>query len=235
MFIILIFSINKRETFTCNRNLYYTHKIFRPYRMIIKEVIPFKKGDKNIVETIDYELDAKYLNTLIKNIKVNNTGASFTELKPSTYNYKKGFTGKKFKITEIEYFINKLYEMIKVSFENKINNDYGKMCPKKCEINRINYRIKRLGKINSKLSIDGQLLLKFTHSTKIFLLDFIITDKSGDINIEKLELTGLDFYQTSNVLERSENDIIHNHLNIFGSPLYGRYTLPKTHMYSSLE
>ena len=26
-----------------------------------------------------------------------------------------------------------------------------------------------------------------------------------------------------------------NHLNIFGSPLYGRYTLPKTHIYSSLE
>ena len=66
---------------------------------------------------------------------------------------------------------------------------------------------------------------------KIFLLDFIITDKSGDINIEQLKLTGLDFYQTSNILERSENDIIHNHLNIFGS---GRYTLPQTHIYSSL-
>ena len=32
-----------------------------------------------------------------------------------------------------------------------------KVCAKKCEINRINYRIKRLGKINSKLSIDGKL------------------------------------------------------------------------------
>ena len=41
---------------------------------------------------------------IIKNIKVNNTGASFIELKFYTYNYKKGFTGKKFKINRNRIF-----------------------------------------------------------------------------------------------------------------------------------
>ena len=90
-----------------------------------------------------------------------------------------------------------------------------------------NGQTKRYTVFNGETEFNNNIILEQINNN--------ISIVNGDINIEKLELTGLDFYQTSNVLERSENDIIHNHLNIFGSPLYGRYTLPKTHIYSSLE
>ena len=66
------------------------------------------------------------------------------------------------------------------------------------------------------------------------MIEYVLIDNKN-MDILRLKLTGLEYKKIIPSNEDSESDMSHNYLNILGSPLYGRYDLPKTHLYSSLE
>ena len=96
IFSIIIISLGTKEMFTCNRNLYYTDKIFRPYRMIIPNHEPYSK------DNIDNLITKDNINNALLNIKVLYTNKKIVEFSQSSYNYKKGFTGVQFSKKELD-------------------------------------------------------------------------------------------------------------------------------------
>ena len=229
IFSLIIISIGTTETFTCNRNLYYTNDIFRPYRMITSS----KKYSND--DSADNIITKNSINKVLEGIDIKYSNKKILEFKKSGYNYKHGFTGVKYDKSNLD-IANKLLSNILIkNIDIYLDKNKKNICNGNCELKLTNYRIKRLGGLDNKLAIEGQQIFELIHGSKNFLIEYVILYKDTKIDILSLKLGGIQYKSIINEIDISENDINQNKLNIFGSPLYGRYDLPKTHIYSSTE
>ena len=229
IFLVSILSFKSIERFTCNRNLYYTNKIFRPLRMMIVDESGLP--DKN---TVDKIINKNLINKALSNIKLSYPTQLIYELNESGYDYKKGFTGKQYNKELLDSINDKFSNVIIKYVSQQIKQSFSKFCNKNCDINYNGYRIKRLGLMNKKLVIEGQQLFELTKGSKIFMIEYVIINNKN-LDIFRVKLGGIEFKKIIQSQEDSEKDITQDKLNILGSPLYGRYDLPKHHLYSSLE
>ena len=229
IFLISIFSIRFSENFTCNRNLYYTNKIFRPFRMIIVDNSNF--NSKNNIDSI---INRDVINKALLKIKITTHDKDIIEHPHSRYDYKKGFTGKVYDKSLLDSINKKLAETLLQKISVEITSQYGKLCNNNCDLKFNGYRIKRLGITDKSLVVEGQQLFEMINGTKKFMIEYIVIN-NNNFDVIKLKLGGIEYKKIVEENELEESDVNHNNLNILGSPLYGKYELPKTHLYSSLE
>jgi len=232
LLVLYLYSLQKYESFTCNRDLYYVDKIFRPVRAKIINVKPADIDGKKVNKS-DFILSLDKIKKGLAKIKIQKPKSTIYELQGSNYNYKKGYTSYIFNKTELENNIMNIFNKIKSPIQQEIITLNKGLCNNNiCNLKLLDYKIKRLGKMNNVLVIEGQLIISIDKNSKYFVLDFV-GDKS---NIYMLKCTGLDNKEIYSYLKyASEVDKYEEQLNILGSPLYGKYDLPKTHIYSSLE
>lgn len=229
LLIVIFISSSKflNESFTCNRDLYYSDKLFRPIRPII---INFKKfNDANNTKRADFIINKETIDNIIKNIKIDIPQHNIYEINESDYDYKKGYTSYIYDKKKLIDIINKFYSKIIPSFEKNINNN--SICNNKCSLSLKNYSIKRLGKMKNILVIEGQLIIYLNDNTRYFVLEFVISEKQ---KIYSLKCSGID---NKPIIQNNlqEMDIINNKVRIMGSPIYGKYDLPKKYIYSSVN
>tara|TARA_B100000925_G_C21984806_1_gene464008 strand:+ start:190 stop:1269 length:1080 start_codon:yes stop_codon:yes gene_type:complete len=232
MFIIYIYLLQKYETFTCNRNLYYVDKIFRPIRPKILS-IDRSNINGNEIQLSDYIINKNTINLAISQIRLDKPKNNIYEIRGSSYDYKKGYTSYIYSKDNLDKIVNKLFDSIKIIINKTIYNKNKKLCNYNCNVILKDYRIKRLGQMNKILVIEGQLILTIDKNPRYFVLDFVVDEKN---KIYSIKCSGIDNNDTYSYMKYdNEKDIISKNINILGSPLYGRYTLPKTHIYSSTE
>ena len=231
--ILYLYSLQRYESFTCNRDLYYVDKLFRPIRAKIISIKPADINGKKVNKS-DFILSLDKIKKGLAKIKIDKPKSPIYELQGSNYDYKKGYTSYIFNKSELQNIIMNIFNKIKVPIQQQIVNVNQSLCSNNiCTLELLDYKIKRLGKMNNLLVIEGQLIITIDKNSKFFVLDFV-ADKNN--NIYMLKCTGLDNKEIYSYLKyASEVDKYEEQLNIFGSPLYGKYDLPKTHIYSSLE
>ena len=230
--VLYLYSLQRYESFTCNRDLYYVDKLFRPIRAKIiniePEVIAGKKVNKS-----DFILSQDKIKAGIADIKIKKPINTIYEMQGSNYDYKKGYKSYIFNKTKLENIIINIFNKIKPPIQKKVVYLNKNICGNNiCNLKLLDYKIKRLGKMNNTLVIEGQLIITIDKNSRFFVLDFV----GDDNNIYMLKFTGLDNNEIYPYLKYApEVDKFLGKLNILGSPLYGKYDLPKTHIYSSLE
>lgn len=229
IFSIIIISLGSIESFTCNRNLYYTDKIFRPYRMII----PINNYSNN--NSADNIITTNTINKALLGINIKYTNDKILEYTKSDYDYKIGFTGEKYNKQNLDIANKLLSNIIIKNIDSYLYKHKKNICNGNCQVKFKNYRIKRLGETSNKLAIEGQQMFELIHGSKYFMIEYVILYRNNNIVILSLKLGGIQYKSIINELDNSEKDINQTNLNIFGSPLFGRYDLPKTHIYSSTE
>ena len=227
LLLLLFYWYIKYENFTCNRDLYYSSKIFRPYRMTFmypkSKII---KYDTNLLIT------KSNINKLLSYIDINKDKPDFKEVSGSVYDYEHGFRGYKYDINYLNKIKNKLFLLMKTKFI-KTDMLFPKYCNNftKCNLRLIDYRVISINKYRNEIAINGQLLLKFNVSSYIFLIKFLAsyTDK---LNVYEINCEGIEIYN------KYFNDDSLNYVpftKIFGSILYGKNDIQNTYLYSSTE
>lgn len=216
------------ENFVCNRDLYYTPKLFRPYKMGF--LYP-NKDTNNYIDT-NLLINKENIDKLITNIPIKYINYQFKEFRGNNYDYENGFTGYKYDIKYIKLVINEVFLLVKDKFSN-IDVLFPKFCNKytNCNLKLLDKRIISIAKYNSEIAIRGQLLVKYNVSNYMFLLEYIAsyTDK---INVFKMECTGIESYNKFNNDKNIDNI---SNIKIVSSPIYGYYNADKTYLYNSTE
>ena len=220
-----LFYFKNTEAFTCNRDLYYSPKLFRPFRMSFLNY----DNHKNYIDT-NLIVTKKNIEKLLNTIPITETKYKYIEKEANKYDYEKGFISYHYKISDINSIFNKTFTKIKKHF-HKANKLHPKYCNNRCVLELIDKRVISLGSIDKILSIHGQLLLKFNVSNYIFLIEFI-SNFNDKIQIFMLKCSGIELLKY--FIDEDSLDHISN-TKIYGSPLYNKYDGDKTYIYSSTE
>ena len=129
--IISLFDINtniiKRKEDFISKNI-YPRKLFTPINIRNIDLKPFKFfNSKNYIDT-EFIVEDKTINTLLSKIHTIPSKYSYKEYNGSIYDYDKGYVAHHFSLPFIYSMINKLFSIIKTSFNINAPIIQPKLC-----------------------------------------------------------------------------------------------------------